>query len=102
MTGTLSVVGTAAGLEVAAPPPSEIFSTLWVEPVCDALLLALLVLGDLDKVLFLEGELDLRLDLDLDRDSDGDLDGVYERRLERETLLEREYDLLLEGDGVEV
>lgn len=42
------------------------------------LLLALLILGDLDKVLFLEEELDLRLDLDLDRDgeSDRDLDGV--------------------------
>lgn len=105
MTGTLSAVGTA-GLELAATTPSEIFSALCVAAVCDVLLLALLILGDLDKVLFLEEELDLRLDLDLDldrdRDPDRDLDGVYERRLERETLLEREYDLPLERDGVEV
>lgn len=108
MTGTLSAVWTAAGLELAATTPSETFSALWAGPDCDVLLLGLLVLGDLDKVLFLEEELDLCLDLDLDlvldlvRDSDGDLDGVYERRLERETLLEREYDLPLDGDGVEV
>lgn len=101
------MAGTAGGLELAATTPSEIFSALWVAAVCVVLLLALLILGDLDEVLFLEEELDLRLDLDLDldldRDSDRDLDGVYERRRERETLLlEREYDLPLDGDGVEV
>lgn len=96
--------GTAGGLELAAAPPSDNFSALWVAAVCDVLLLALLILGDLDKVLFLVEELDLclDLDLDLDLDSDRDLDGVYERRLEREMLVERECDLPLDGDGVEV
>lgn len=102
MTGTLSAAGTAGGLELGATTASEIFSALWVAAVCDVLLLPLLILGDLDRVLFLEEDLRLDLDPDLDRDSDRDLDRVYERRLERETLLEREYDLPLEGDGVEV
>lgn len=47
------------------------FSGTWI--IASALgLLAFLFLGDLDELLFLDGDLDLYLDLDLDLDLDRD------------------------------
>lgn len=48
---------------------SEAFSGTWIM-VCGLGLLDLLLLGDLDKLLFLDEDLDLCLDLDLDLDLD--------------------------------
>lgn len=56
-------------LEPELTVPSEAFSGTWIT-VCDLGLLALLLLGDLDKLLFLDEDLDLCLDLDLDLDLD--------------------------------
>lgn len=61
------MAGTAGSLETDATLLSESFSGTWIM-ASESGLLAFRFLGDLDKLLFLDGDLDLYLDLDLDLD----------------------------------